>query len=164
MLITARANTGDVDNRGVIGHAVSPDLESWEVREPLSEPGAGFGHVEVPQATVMNDRTVLLFSCGVDALAARRREGFGGGGIWSLEADQTNGPFNVASAAIVTTAQLYSGRLIQNRAGQWMMLACHDASSDGFFEGVVSDPIPVRWDAESGLTMMAPPTSTAKAH
>ncbi|PVZ55175.1 glycoside hydrolase family 68 protein [Arthrobacter sp. H-02-3] len=160
MLITARANTGDVDNRGVIGHAVSPDLETWEVRPPLSRPGAGFGHLEVPQTTVMDDRTVLLFSCGVDTLAAKKAEGFGGGGIWSLETDQTSGPYEVASAAIVTTAPLYSGRLIQDRAGQWMMMACHDANSDGSFEGVISDPLPVHRDPErGGLTAMAPQTS-----
>ena len=79
MLITARANEGDVDNRGVIGHAVSRDLETWDVRPPLSRPGAGFGHREVLQTAVMDDRTVLLFSCGVDTLiqeaAAVRRWG-----------------------------------------------------------------------------------------
>jgi beta-fructofuranosidase len=109
----------------------------------------------------MDDRTVLLFSCGVDTLAAQKAEGFGGGGIWSLETDQATGPYDVGSAAVVTTAPLYSGRLIQDRAGQWMMMACHDANSDGSFDGVVSDPIPVRWDAERGSLNTTPPhTST----
>lgn len=161
MLITARASTGDVDSRGVVGHAVSSDLETWEVRPPLSQPDAGFGHLEVPQIIAMDDRTVLLFSCGVDTLAAQKAEGFGGGGIWSLETDQATGPYDVGSAAVVTTAPLYSGRLIQDRAGQWMMMACHDANSDGSFDGVVSDPIPVRWDAERGSLNTTPPhTST----
>jgi sucrose-6-phosphate hydrolase SacC (GH32 family) len=31
MLITARANHGPAENRGVIGHARSPDLQWWEV-------------------------------------------------------------------------------------------------------------------------------------
>jgi len=39
MLITARANHGDVVDRGVVEHAWSADLESWELREPLSWPG-----------------------------------------------------------------------------------------------------------------------------
>lgn len=161
MLITARANTGDIDNRGVIGHAVSPDLEKWEVRPPLSRPGAGFGHLEVPQITVMGNRTVLLFSCGVDTLAANKAEGFDGGGIWSLETDDTSGPYDVDSAAIVTTAALYSGRLIQNRAGQWIMMACHDTTGDGSFDGVVSDPLPVRWDAERGCLTTVTTQTTA---
>ncbi len=56
MLITARSNQGDVDDRGVIGHAVSPDLTTWEVRPPLSKPGAGFGHLEVPQTVIMDGK------------------------------------------------------------------------------------------------------------
>ena len=43
MLVTARANHGPADDRGVIGHAVSPDLKRWEVRPPISKPGSGFG-------------------------------------------------------------------------------------------------------------------------
>lgn len=89
MLITARANQGEVDNRGVIGHAVSSDLETWEVQPPLSQPGAGFGHLEVPQAITINGQTGLLFSCGVDTLSARKAEGFDGGGIWSLPTNQS---------------------------------------------------------------------------
>ena len=34
MLVTARAATGDPDARGVVGHAVSDDLEHWTVRPP----------------------------------------------------------------------------------------------------------------------------------
>ncbi len=52
MLITARANHGDPDNRGVVGHATSPDLATWTVEPPLSEPGSGFGHLEVIQTVV----------------------------------------------------------------------------------------------------------------
>ena len=151
MLITARANTGDIDNRGVIGHAISPDLQSWEVQAPLSRPGAGFGHLEVPQVVpAVDGRTLLLFSCGVDTLAAAKADAFSGGGIWSMAAEDVTGPYDVGAAAVVTTAPLYSGRLIRNREGQWLMMACHDANSDGTFDGVVSDPIPVRWDPERG--------------
>ena len=49
LLITARANTGPLDDRGVIGHARSSDLLNWEVQPPLSDPGAGFGQLEVFQ-------------------------------------------------------------------------------------------------------------------
>jgi beta-fructofuranosidase len=102
-----------------------------------------------------------LFSCGVDTLAARKSEGFDGGGIWSVETDHTCGPYDVDSAAIVTTAPLYSGRLIRSRAGQWIMMACHDATGDGSFDGVVSDPLPVHWDAKRGC--LATVTTQTKA-
>ena len=38
-LLTARIASGDPATRGVIGHAVSSDLLSWEVRPPATEPG-----------------------------------------------------------------------------------------------------------------------------
>ena len=38
LFITARANTGPLDNRGVIGHAQSSDLLNWDVQPPLSRP------------------------------------------------------------------------------------------------------------------------------
>ncbi len=97
----------------------------------------------------------------MDTLSARKAEGFDGGGIWSLETHHISGPFDVASAAVVTTAPLYSGRLIQDRAGQWLMMACHDANSDGSFDGIVSDPIPVRWDPERGGLTTAPSQTNA---
>lgn len=164
MLITARANKGVDDDRGVVGHAISPDLENWEIRPPLSQPGAGFGHLEVLQPAVVSGRPVLLFSCGVDTLSAKKAAGFGGGGIWCLETAQITGPFDLAAAQIVTTAPLYSGRLIQDRSGQWMMMACHDANSDGSFEGIVSDPMPVSWEPHHArLTIDTPLRGNAAA-
>ena len=41
ILVTARSIDGESDTRGVVGHAVSPDLRTWEVRPPLSEPVGG---------------------------------------------------------------------------------------------------------------------------
>ncbi len=49
MLITARANHGPADNRGVIGHAWSPDLQTWDLHPPLTDPGQGFAQLEVVQ-------------------------------------------------------------------------------------------------------------------
>ena len=51
MYLTARANHGANDDRGVIGYAVSEDLETWHAQPPLSEPGSGFAHLEVPQSS-----------------------------------------------------------------------------------------------------------------
>ena len=161
MLITARANTGEVDNRGVIGHARSSDLVTWDVMPPLSQPGAGFAHLEVPQVIVIDGRNVLLFSCPLDKLAPERAEGYRGGGIWSLEVQHLTGPYHLTPAAVVTTMPLYSGRVIRDRAGQWMLLACVDATRDGSFDGVVSDPIPVHWDHDrGGLAAKASPGSS----
>ena len=63
MLITARAAAGPVADRGVIGHAWSADLRDWEIRQPLSAPGSGFGQLEVLQVENVDGRHVLIFNC-----------------------------------------------------------------------------------------------------
>jgi beta-fructofuranosidase len=141
MLITARAGHGPVDDRGVIGHARSHDLTTWEPQPPLSAPGSGFGQLEVPQVELVDDRPVLLFSCLGTELAASRAGT--SGGIWSVPGVSLTGPWNIAEARPVTGENLYSGRLIQDRSGHWQMLAFHNNGPDGRFIGEISDPFPV---------------------
>jgi beta-fructofuranosidase len=73
MLITARANSGPPDSRGVIGHARSVDLIDWQILEPLSEPGS-FGHLEVPQAADVEGTPIVVFSCRIGQLPPERRD------------------------------------------------------------------------------------------
>ncbi len=75
MIVTARANSGDPQERGVLGHLHSVDLTHWETLPPLTAPGAGFGVLEVPQIHEIDGRTVLIFSCADEDLAPRRRAG-----------------------------------------------------------------------------------------
>lgn len=147
MLVTARANSGDELDRGVIAHATSSDLATWEVRPPLSEVGAGFKHLEVPQVVESDGRTVLLFSCDGPALAGARAGGTGG--IWAVPADSPTGPFATADAGLVVDERLYSGRMIVDRSGELVLLAFENSTSDGHFVGSLSDPIRVRWDADA---------------
>jgi len=143
MLVTARSSTGDELDRGVIAHATSPDLESWTVRPPLSAPGTGFRHLEVPQVVTIDGRSVLLFSCDTQALAGDRSTG--SGGIWALALDSLTGPYDVGAAVRITDEHLYSGRAIQNRSGSWVLLAFENSTSDGGFVGALSDPMPLEW-------------------
>jgi beta-fructofuranosidase len=142
MLITARSRTGPADQRGVIGHARSRDLLAWEVTPPLSAPGAGFGHLEVPQLVAVDGRTVLLFSCLGTELAADRRAAGERGGVWLLEPDAPLGPYDPSAARRITDERLYSGRLVRDRRGTWMLLAFHYQGGDGRFVGHLSDPMP----------------------
>ena len=43
MFITARGRDGTEPDRGVMGHAASTDLSTWDVQPPLSATGSGFG-------------------------------------------------------------------------------------------------------------------------
>ena len=167
MLITARANHGPVDDRGVIGHAHSDDLVHWAVRPPLSAPGAGFGHLEVPQVEFVGGRPVLLFSCLRSELAAYRRENGVTGGTWAATADSLLGPFDIAAAHALTNDDRYSGRLVRDRAGHWRLLAFRNRGGDGQFVGELSDPDPVAWSPTGELSLAAglsavPPMSTSR--
>ena len=144
MLITARANEGPTDDRGVIGHAVSRDLERWEVRPPLSKPGSGFGHIEVPQVASVEGRRVLLFSCLDPQFSAARRATGATGGILYVPIDSPTGPFDIAAARPLTSDAFYCGRLVHDRAGQPVLLAFHYFDEARQFLGELSDPMPVR--------------------
>lgn len=143
MLVTARSASGPADERGVIGHAWSPDQDHWQVRPPLSAPGAGFGHLEVPQVEVVAGRAVLLFSCAGGQLSdAARRDRGPVCGVWRVDAPSPTGPFDVASAVRLSDEARYSGRLVRRRDGTWVWLAFANVGADGGFVGVLGDPEP----------------------
>ncbi len=147
MLVTARGRTGPADDRGVVGYARSTDLRTWELRPPLSEPGQGFGQLEVMQVEVVDGRPVLLFSCLATDFSAARRATGESGGVWAVPAGSLVGPFDVADAHPVTDDALYSGRLIRRRSDdRWVLLAFHHSDEEGGFVGTLSDPVAVRWD------------------
>ena len=95
MLITARANHGPADDRGVIGHATSPDLRHWDLQPPLSEPGQGFGQLEVTQVEIIDGQPVLIFSCLDTEVSQRRRATGTTGGVWAASAESLLGPYDI---------------------------------------------------------------------
>lgn len=147
MYVTARATEGPAFGRGVIGHAWSPDLRSWELRPPLSAPSEhGFGQLEVTQVEVIDGRPVLIFSCGREHAMPSRAGEPGGGGTWAINADSVLGPFDVDAAYPVTDERLYVGRLLRRRSdGQWLLFAFRNADDEGRFVGGVIDGLPVAW-------------------
>ncbi|MFC0432106.1 glycoside hydrolase family 68 protein [Kutzneria buriramensis] len=149
MLITARATAGEPFERGVVGHAVSADLRSWEPRPPLTAPGPrGFGQLEVTQVEVVDGRPILVFSCLAEHASVDRRATGTTGGIWAAPAGGPLGPFDIAAAEPVTDDRFYSGRLIRRRSDdRWVLVAFHHRGEDGFV-GVISDPMPVAWDGK----------------
>ncbi|MEZ3158525.1 glycosyl hydrolase family 32 [Microbacterium sp. BWR-S6Y] len=147
MLVTARARDGIERDRGVIGHAWSADLRRWEVRPPLSAPGAGFAHLEVPQVVRIEGRWALIFSCDATHLAGDRAGR--AGGIWAVALDDPRGPYPVERATLVADERLYSGRVVADDAdGRAVMLAFENVTTDGAFVGTLSDPLPLHWDGD----------------
>ena len=158
MLITARARTGPKYHRGIVGHATSPDLERWELQPPLSQPDAGFGQLEVLQIEEVDGRRVLLFSCLHTEMSQERRAAGQLGGVWGVRVDTATGPFDITKARRLTSEAAYSGRLVKDPSGRWVMLAFHHIDSKGSFVGEIADPVPVAWNEDgSVLRLLDPP-------
>lgn len=140
MLVTARSSHGPVDDRGVIGHATSPDLRSWTVQPPLSPPGQGFAQLEVMQVVEVDGAPVLVFSCLPTERASSAPDA-GDCGVWLATGESLLGPFDLRGARPVTGSDLYSGRLVQrHEPDDWVLLAFeHDEQSPSF--GRIIDPI-----------------------
>lgn len=136
MLITARGKGTDIKHAGVIGHAVSDDLDHWEVLPPLSNPGAPFGQLEVSQSREVDGRHLLVFSCGDDMQAEP-----GPGGVWIAEGEGPLGPWDVSAARYVRPEHLYAGQVFPTREGQWLFTGFRNIE-DGGFVGAAPDPIP----------------------
>ena len=145
MLITARANYGSADDRGVVGYATSPDLIDWTVQPPRSAPGAGFGQLEVIQSIVVDGTPVVIFSCLGSELSAARRSVESVGGVWAFTAQSLTGPFVADGAYRLTDEKLYVGRLVQDRASEWQFLAFRNSDGRGGWVGEITDPEPVKW-------------------
>jgi beta-fructofuranosidase len=145
-LICARSRFGPSDARGVIGHAVSPDLLTWEVRPPLVSP-SGFGQMEVPQVVRADDSALILFSTYQDKLSASRRSARPGTGTYVSRGPGLLGPFAVPETIPFRPhSSLYSGKLVQQRDGRLALMGFVDIV-DGEFVGEISDPLPFDLDA-----------------
>lgn len=166
MLITARAHHGAQYDRGIVGHATSPDLDYWELQPPLSQPDAGFGQLEVLQVEEVDGRWVMLFSCLHTEMSQQRRNAGQKGGVWSVPIDSPTGPFDLTRARRLTTEAAYSGRLVKDPSNRWVMLAFHHVDDSGSFVGEIADPVAVEWNANStGLQLVnAPATWVPKEH
>lgn len=152
MLITARGKSGAMKQRGVIGHAHSKDLITWEVRPPLSPLSSGYAHLEVPQVTKVDGRHVLIFSAVADVLAD---PGSHDVGTWLLDDVRELGSYDVRNAVPLTNQRLYSGRIIHDRGGNAVLLAFDPGTEGEDFAGRICDPIPLRRGSD-GIVMLAP--------
>lgn len=145
MLITARANHGELRERGVIGHATSEDLRSWTVRPPLTEPRHGFAQFEVPQYVEVDGQGVLIVNCGRPELAEWRRALHPeGGAIWAVPADGPLGPYDFDRAQPLADRELYVGKVVAVRGtDRHVLLAFRNLDAHGRFVGEIIDPRPV---------------------
>jgi beta-fructofuranosidase len=153
MLLTARSRRPGASrdygarDRGVVGHARSTDLAEWTIQPPLSRPGAGFAHIEVPQAVQLDGRDWLVFSCDSLHLAGARSGGVGG--IWIAPASSPVGAFDVEAAELLLDERYYAGRVVMGRDGRPRLLAFENATGEHGFAGRVTDPFLIDTDGDA---------------
>lgn len=159
LYVTARAAEGDLDARGVIGHAVSADLEHWKVGPPLSAPGE-LRQLEVPQLLRAGQEWQILFCAGAADHGARRLARPGTereSGVHMLRGPTPLGPFSLDGDRFLLgypegVAGLYAARLVEFGGTEWLLgWSTHDA--DGSFAGWLADPMPVTRDATGRLLL-----------
>lgn len=156
LLITARANHGPSDGRGVIGHAWSVDGgATFEVGPPLSEPGELF-ELEVPQLVELGPGRWTVLACcrTVDHSAVRRaRPGFREEtGTLALEGSAPLGPFAVPPGPLLLgdpADRAYAGRLMELHGRRWLLTWTDRV--DGAFVGELADPIPLETGPDGWL-------------
>jgi beta-fructofuranosidase len=144
MLITARAVGAPRLGDGVLGHARSADMRKWEAQPPISEPGAGFGELEVSQVRIVEGRPVLVFTCHPDQQSADQLSRFGRFCTWSAVGESLAGPWDLDRARPFRDEPLLSAApLVQRRDGGWALLGFRNLEP-GVPQLEVVDPVPVR--------------------
>jgi len=156
-LVTARSRSGPADGRGVVAHARSLDLVTWEILPPLTEPGE-FAQVECPQLVEIAGFHHILFSSLGEDHSRARAERLGRPtetGTFAFSSRRRYGPYaSPASPLIARSASpesLYAGRMVEDKYGDWWFMAFlggAEEAVDGQFDddsfvGGLTDPFPV---------------------
>jgi beta-fructofuranosidase len=153
MLITARGKDGAEPDRGVMGYATSPELDTWTVQPALSSSGSGFAHLEVFQVIEIDGQNHIIFCCDAAKLCGARAGEIGG--VWTMPVGPMPGNVDFTKARRVVDEALYAGRVVKDRDGRAYLMAFNNVTTDGAFMGGVSDPMPLIVDADNYLVVGA---------
>jgi beta-fructofuranosidase len=151
MLICARAAGAPCLRDGVLGHARSPDMRTWEVGPPACAP-AGFGQLEVPQARIVDARPLLVFTCHPGEQSPEQRRRSGACCTWAVAGDALAGPWDLRRARPYRAEPtLFAAPLVRERDGGWALLGFlnPEPAADPALE--IVDPIRVRLTADGEL-------------
>ena len=152
MLITARSHTHRQNDDGVLAHASSSDMRTWELGPPVCDPGYGFGQLEVAQVKQIDGRWVLVFTCHPQEMTAERRALTGDYCTWSVPGDTAVGPWDLSRARpFIAEPDLFAAPLVQRRDGSWALIGFRNTEPSGVLSFEIIDPIPVVVDAAGVL-------------
>ena len=152
MLICARAVGAEPNDDGVLAHARSHDLRTWELGPPVCAPGAGFGQLEVAQVKAVGGRPVLVFTCHPQEMTTERRRTSGDYCTWSVPGADLLGPWDITRAQPFTAEpHLFAAPLVQRRDGSWALIGFRNTEPEGILAFDIVDPVPVRVRADGTL-------------
>ncbi|MHA3704901.1 glycosyl hydrolase [Jatrophihabitans sp. YIM 134969] len=144
MLVTARAAGGAHHDDGVLAEARSTDLLHWELGPPVTEPGHGFGQLEVPQVRLVDGVPTLVFTCEPTEMSAARLAAGARWCTWSVTGPSLAGPWDISRAQpFVEEPDLFAAPLVQRRDGSWVLLGFRNLERHGVDAFEIVDPIPV---------------------
>ncbi len=152
MLISARGLGHGPNDDGVLAHARSHDLRSWELGPPVCDAGFGFGQLEVAQVKEIDGRWVLVFTCHPQEMTAERRAATGDYCTWSVPGTSASGPWDIGLARPFTAEpDLFAAPLVQQRDGSWALVGFRNTEPRGELNFHIADPIPVGLDTHGAL-------------
>jgi beta-fructofuranosidase len=157
-LITARVPYGEPLSRGVVAHAVSQDLHDWKVEEPLTEAGE-FAYLEVPQVARIGAHWYLFFSVEKSRFSQQRsaRKGMRPQtGTHYLIGENPLGPYRLLTDDFLCgdeQGSFYSGKVIENKAGDWVFMASRQYKDSSEYIGEICDPLPIEAQADGRLVI-----------
>jgi len=144
MLVTARGRGAARHDDGVLAHATSSDMLTWEAGPPVSTVGDGFGQLEVAQVREIDGQWVLVFTCHPDEQTAERRATWGDHCTWSVPGDGPLGPWDISRARpFVAEPDLFAAPLVQRRDGSWALVGFRNLEPKGTLSFDILDPVPV---------------------
>ena len=143
MLITARAAGAPRLRDGVLGHARSADMLTWELQPPLTEP-AGFGQIEVAQVRQVDGQWLLVFTCHPEEQSPEQLARFGPFSTWYVLGQAPTGPWEIADARpFEDEPKLFAAPLVQQRDGTWAFVGFRNQEPEGILSFEILDPIGV---------------------
>lgn len=158
VLVTARSPFGPADAAGVVAHARSRDLLTWEVMPPITQPGE-FAQVEAPQLVPVDGGYSLLISClSEDHSRGRlaRVGGIGQMGTFVFSSPDLFGTYRAAALPLTRSDRprgpLYAGKAVQGTDGQWGFMGFMGDGAHGFLGELIS-PLPARFDQDLGFVV-----------
>ncbi|MCI5826227.1 MAG: glycosyl hydrolase family 32 [Arcanobacterium sp.] len=114
MLITAAVPAEGIGEvRGAIGHAVSRDLDTWEVQEPLVVSDT-FAELECSQQRCIDGSHYLVFSCS-PRMHSHGEQGY----VWLACGETALGPFDLENAKFLANSNVYAAQIFQDTTGDW---------------------------------------------